>query len=262
MESKSSVEKLKQTQSRVEMLQEAWPTGEVERPDAIDWNARINASISKRAHSRLFQMAAVFMTIAAILFIAIPVLCPFAWMAVGMWYMYVQANRNDGKIGRLGMEYLMVGQYFDYGLGVLSALASFVVIVESCTAMSAGQDIQQVNSMFWGSFLVIAATFLVAGLRWKIVCTVKTIKEAKEGTINDGMIPVSAIVVCFAIGIVACLSVVGIFAGVAAILLGFVLAGYRKDMIQLDVDMLEQELAEAERCEIVPTWKKIEEDQK
>lgn len=262
MESKHSVEKLKQAQSRVEILQEARPTGDAERPGAIDWNARINASISKRARSRLFQTAAVFMTLAAIPFIAIPVLCPFAWIAVGMWYMYVQANRNDGKIGRWGMECLMVGQYFNFGLGILSALASFVLIVESCTAMSAGQDIQQVNSMFWGSFLVIAATFLVAGLRWKIVCAVKTINEAKEGTINDGMIPASAIVVCFVIGVVACLSVVGIFVGIAAILLGFVLAGYRKDMIQLDEDMQEQELAEAEIKEIVPTWKEIQDTQR
>lgn len=242
MDSKANIQN---TKSRIEMLQEAWPTGDVVQPGAIDWNERVRESVCRVARTKLFLIATVFLTVAVVPFAVILPLCPLTWMAIGLWIMVAQTRRNNGSIGRAGFKFLMIGQYFNFAVSIAATLFAIVLMVEGCTDVGQRHtDIQ--NALFWITFMDMGVLFLAAFLRWKVLTAIKTIKNAYEGTSNDGMVSVGSIVASFALG------------GVVWILFGVLLAIYRKDMTKLDEDMLEQELAEAERQEITPTWKQIE----
>ncbi len=261
MDNNSCVEQGKHTESRVEMLQANWPTGDVPQSDAIDWNERIRESIRTRIQSQLFKCATIFLTIAAAPFIlAFTGFSPLTWMVVGLWIMVAHARKNKEGSSPLGLKILTIGLYFNFVVCVLGMLVPFVLIVDGCTALGKEYtDLQTV--LFYGSFAALVVMFLFTGLQWKIVRAVKIIKEANEGDVNDGMIPLGAIIECYAIGVLGCLSVVGVFIGVSAILFGTVLMHYRKDMLRLDVEMMGHEQAEMERKEIVPTWKMTEKNQ-
>jgi len=259
MADQDCIENVQCTQTRVKMLQAAWPTGDAVRPGAIDWNSRNRAGIQEIAQSQLFLAATICMTIIAVPFtLAFGVLSPFVWMAVGLWVIHTQARKNSGHISRVGFVFLVVGQYINFAVGVLSALFSFCVLVEGCTDLGK-QYTDLVDVLFWGSGLLMIATFLIAGLRWKIVCAVKAIRDANDGYASDGSILVGAIAVCFVVGIGYCLTVVGIIYGIMAILFGCVLLRYYKNVNRIEEEMQAQELLKGEQCEIVPTWKLIEE---
>lgn len=264
-------------QTRVKILQAAWPTGDVIPESTFDHKARYQEIARKLLSSKRFLISAILLTLGMIptlysihqfmtqfgtflseavsYAIFVVVLIPAIFTLVGIWWSYSLARKETSDMLK-GVNMLLISQYINAAVSTFAASCLILGTVHGCSVIGTANKAIQ-DPLFWISFAVILLIVLAGYLYWKVVFALRIIRDTYEGTLTDGYISAAPGVFCIILGSFTVLSMTGVFQGTAMMLLGSLMLAYRRDYANYEAQMQLHAPVQAERQVLTPTWKQI-----